>query len=54
MCYEKRRKPAIIVSILSVFLVLVGIIMLIEIIYYEANTSTILHADLGDITAKIK
>ncbi len=49
MCFKERKKPALIVTILSVLVVLCGITMIIETIIF-AVSSNILDADLGTVT----
>jgi hypothetical protein len=53
MCFKERKKPAVIVTVLSVIVIILGIIMIIEsAIYYTAGS--ILTTDLGSITAQVK
>jgi hypothetical protein len=56
MCLRERKVPAILVTVLSVILILIGILILIQAIVYELRTS-VLNTDLGDwqdITLKVK
>ena len=48
MCFPERKKPAIIVTVLSVIVILLGILMVIESAIYHTKGS-ILTADLGEI-----
>jgi hypothetical protein len=49
MCFKERKKPAMIVTILSVIVILLGILMVIEsAIYFTAGS--ILTTDLGTLT----
>lgn len=56
MCFKERKTPALIVTILSVFIALCGIAMIIETIIFVLS-SNIFDADLGtlsDAAAKFK
>lgn len=56
MCFKNRRYPAILVTVLSVFLVLFGIVIMAEAIIYETKSS-VLNTDLGNwnnISLKVK
>lgn len=53
MCFKERKKPAMIVTILSVVVILLGILMVIESAIYFTHGS-ILTTDLGTITEKVK
>ena len=53
MCFKERKKPAMILTILSVIVILLGILMVIEsAIYFTAGS--ILTTDLGTLTDKVK
>jgi hypothetical protein len=52
MCFKQRRVPAIIVSILSILVAILGLIMLIESIVYQTKPS-ILTAELGDLDGPV-
>lgn len=53
MCFKERKYPAMIVTILSVIVILLGILMVIEsAIYFTAGS--ILTTDLGTLTDKVK
>lgn len=56
MCFKDRKIPAILVTVLSVFLILFGIVIMAEAVIYETKTS-VLNTDFGtwkDITIKVK
>lgn len=53
MCFQERKKPAVIVTVLSVLVILLGILMVIESIIYFTKGS-ILTTDLGTIKEKVK
>ena len=55
MCFRDRKVPAILVTMLSVILVLIGVLILIQALVYEFRSS-VLNTDLGswqDITSKV-
>ena len=52
-CFADRKKPALIVTILSVFVFISGIIMLIESAYYLTN-GDIFKADFGNLTSGLQ
>ena len=49
MCFEDRKKPALIVTILSVIVILCGVVMTIESIVF-ATQDDALSADLGSVS----
>jgi len=53
MCFQERKKPAVIVTVLSVLVILLGILMVILSIIYFTKGS-ILTTDLGTIKAAVK
>jgi hypothetical protein len=53
MCFKERKKPALIVTILSVIVILLGILMVIESAIYFTHGS-IITADLGTLKEKVK
>jgi hypothetical protein len=53
MCFPERKKPAVIVTVLSVIVILLGILMVIESGIYWTHGS-ILTADIGVLTEKVK
>jgi len=53
MCFKERKKPAVIVTVLSVIVILLGILMVIESGIYQTKGS-ILTTDLGTLTASVK
>jgi hypothetical protein len=56
MCFKNRRYPSILVTVLSVFLILFGIVIMAQAIIYETRSS-VLNTDLGtykDISIKVK
>ena len=53
MCYEKTRNRATMLSVFSIFLILLGIVMIVETALYGIDTTTVLSANMGDITAKL-
>jgi len=53
MCFKERKIPAMIVTILSVIVILLGILMVIESAIYHTKGS-ILTTDLGTLTTAVK
>ena len=53
MCFKERKKPAVIVTVLSVIVILLGILMVIESAIYHTKGS-ILTTDLGTLTTAVK
>jgi len=49
MCFESRKKPALIVTILSTIIILAGLVMVVESIVF-ASGANVLDADLGQVT----
>lgn len=49
MCFEDRKKPALIVTILSAIIILCGLIMVVESIIFAAQDD-VLSADLGTVS----
>lgn len=49
MCFEDRKKPALIVTILSVIVILCGFVMVVESVVF-ATQDDVLSADLGSIS----
>jgi hypothetical protein len=49
MCFADRKKPALIVTILSVIVILCGIVMVVESIIF-ATQDDVLSADMGSIS----
>jgi hypothetical protein len=52
MCFADRKKPALIVTVLSVIVILCGIIMVVESIVF-ATQQDVYEADLGDMSASM-
>lgn len=49
MCFKSRKGPALIVSGLSVFVVIFGLLLLVMAIIFQSSNS-VLTADMGDLT----